>query len=394
MNILMFDWKIFGKKDIIYAFEKIGHNVTSVETELVMERFSKRFDCMFEELITKKEYQLVFTINYSVVVSNCCNRNNIKYACVIYDSPLVSLYSYTITNKCNYIFIFDSALYNELKQGGINTVYYMPLAVNTDRLDNMENTQTIKKIFECDVSFLGSMYNEKYTFYDRLKGMSDYTSGYLEGLMQAQINVYGDYFMEKLLKGRVLDELENIMPYTPNKDGIETPQYIYANYFLARKLAEIERYEILLKISSKYKTNLYTHNKTPDLPDINNMGSIDYYTNMPYAFRFSKINLNITLRSIRSGIPLRAMDIMGAGGFLLTNYQEDFLKHFVPGEDYVYYESIADCLTKCDYYLSHDEERKQIAQNGHDKVKKYHNYPLRLSQILEIVFAQENSKLN
>ena len=30
MNILMFDWKIFGKKDIIYAFEKIGHNVTSV----------------------------------------------------------------------------------------------------------------------------------------------------------------------------------------------------------------------------------------------------------------------------------------------------------------------------------------------------------------------------
>ena len=44
---------------------------------------------------------------------------------------------------------------------------------------------------------------------------------------------------------------------------------------------------------------------------------------MPYVFRNSRINLNITLRSIKSGIPLRCMDIYGAGGFLLSNYQTD-----------------------------------------------------------------------
>ena len=37
-------------------------------------------------------------------------------------------------------------------------------------------------------------------------------------------------------------------------------------------------------------------------------------------FANSKVNLNITLRNIKTGIPLRALDIMGAGGFLLTNY--------------------------------------------------------------------------
>lgn len=387
MNILMFEWKIFGKNDIVYSFEKIGHRVKSVETDLIMERNSHEFDKMFDELIEQDKYQMVFTINYSVVVSNCCKRHNMKYVSVIYDSPLVSLYSYTITNPCNYIFIFDSALYFELKNGGINTVYYMPLAVNTDRLDNMADTETIRKIFECDVSFLGSMYNEKYTFYDRLKDLSGYTRGYLEGLMRAQLNVYGEFFVEQMLKGKVLDELERVMPYKPNSDGIETSQYIYANYFIARKMAEIERFEVLKKVSHKYDTKLYTHNATPELPEIHNIGSIDYYENMPYAFRFSRINLNISLRSIKTGIPLRAMDIMGAGGFLLTNYQEDFLRHFIPGEDYVYYESQDDLMEKCEYYLTHEDERRRIAKNGHDKVKEFHNYPLRLTQILEIVFG-------
>lgn len=55
------------------------------------------------------------------------------------------------------------------------------------------------------------------------------------------------------------------------------------------------------------------------------MGAVDYYEVMPHVFKQSKINLNITLRSIQSGMPLRAWDIMGAGGFLLSNYQADFL---------------------------------------------------------------------
>ena len=219
-----------------------------------MERVSPEFDKMFDELIEQDSYQMVFTINYSVVVSNCCKRYNMKYVSIIYDSPLVSLYSYTITNSCNYIFIFDSALYLELKNGGIDTVYYMPLAVNTDRLDNMADTETIRNIFKCDVSFLGSMYNEKYTFYDRLKGISGYTRGYLEGLMRAQLNVYGDFFVEQMLKGKVLEELSEAMPYKASPDGIETPQYIYANYFIARKMAEIERFEVVKRVSDKYDT--------------------------------------------------------------------------------------------------------------------------------------------
>lgn len=380
----MFNWNVFGKEDIIECYNKLGYNVVSVDTNKIMDRTNSEFDTLFDSYM-KEKYDYVFSINYFPIVSNNCKKHNIKYISVVYDSPLVSLYSYSILNDCNYIFIFDSSLYNEFKNGGINTVYYMPLAVNIDRLDNMTCSEDAAEKLKCDVSFLGSMYDEKYNFFDRLNNLSEYTKGYLDGIMQAQLKVYGYYFIDELLTGDILKELEEKMPYTHNKDGIETPNYIYSNYFIARKLAELERKNILSCVSEKFKTNLYTHNATPYLPKINNMGSVDYYNVMPFVFRYSKINLNITLRSIKSGMPLSAIDIMGAGGFLLTNYQEDFLIDFIPGEDFVFYESEEDCINKCRYYLEHDDERRTIAQNGYRKVKEKYNYILRLKQIMDIV---------
>lgn len=380
----MFNWNVFGKEDIIECYNKLGYNVVSVDTNKIMDRTNSEFDTLFDSYM-KEKYDYVFSINYFPIVSNNCKKHNIKYISVVYDSPLVSLYSYSILNDCNYIFIFDSSLYNEFKNGGINTVYYMPLAVNIDRLDNMTCSEDAAEKLKCDVSFLGSMYDEKYNFFDRLNNLSEYTKGYLDGIMQAQLKVYGYYFIDELLTGDILKELEEKMPYTHNKDGIETPNYIYSNYFIARKLAELERKNILSCVSENFKTNLYTHNATSYLPKINNMGSVDYYNVMPFVFRYSKINLNITLRSIKSGMPLRAIDIMGAGGFLLTNYQEDFLIDFIPGEDFVFYESEEDCINKCRYYLEHDDERRTIAQNGYRKVKEKYNYILRLKQIMDIV---------
>ena len=75
---------------------------------------------------------------------------------------------------------------------------------------------------------------------------------------------------------------------------------------------------------------------------------------------------------------------MGAGGFLLTNYQADFLDYFTPGQDYVYYESEQDLVDKTVYYLTHEEERVAIAQNGYQKVKQFHSFSDRLALMLEV----------
>lgn len=386
MKILEFEHKHFGVEDIKDILPKMGHSLKVITTELILERNSSDFDALFEEEISKDSYDLVFTFNYSVVVSQNCNKHHVKYASWVYDSPLVSLYSYTITNPCNYIFLFDSAQYLELKNGGINTVYYMPLAVNVNRLDKMNCTPKVHQVFDSEISFVGSMYNEKHNLFERLSDVSPYTRGYLDAVIQAQLKVYGVNFIENLLTADILQELQKAVPYTPNRDGIETPAFIYANYFIARKMAQIERHNLLEEVSAQFHTKLYTHNPTPELPNIQNMGAIDFYDNMPYVFKCSKINLNISLRSIKNGIPLRCMDIMGAGGFLLSNFQADFLEHFIPDEDFVYFESKEDLSQKCKYYLKHEKERLAIAKNGYEKVKEYHNYERRLNEIFDIIF--------
>lgn len=390
MNILEFENKHFGVEDLKEILPAMGHELTVISTPLILERKSEEFDALFENALQNCSYDAVFTFNYSVVVSNCCNKHNIPYIAWVYDSPLTSIYSYTITNPCNYIFLFDSTQYLKLKNGGINTVYYMPLAANTDRLDKLTLNEHIHQVYDSDISFVGSMYNEKGNFYDRIYDkLSPWAKGYLDAVIDAQQQVYGANFLEELLSGtidnnKVLAELMRAAPYTPKPDGIETPSYIYANYFLARKLAQNERTTLLAALSEHFQTTLYTHNQTPDIPLVINKGPIDYYDTMPYVFKCSRINLNITLRSIQNGIPLRCMDIMGAGGFLMTNYQADFLNHFIPDVDYVYFESKNDLLNKCDYYLKHDDERIAIANNGHKKVKEFHNYKTRLNEIFSI----------
>ena len=156
------------------------------------DRANNTFAARFDKHIESASYDAVFTFNYFPVISNCCKKHNIPYIAFVYDSPLVSLYSYTIINPCNYVFLFDQQTYLELKKENIPTVYYMQLAVNTGRLDRMtasaiSASQQPLDFYQSDVSFVGTMYNEIHNLYDRMEHLSDYTKEYLQGFMQAQI---------------------------------------------------------------------------------------------------------------------------------------------------------------------------------------------------------------
>lgn len=94
-------------------------------------------------------------------------------------------------------------------------------------------------------------------------------------------------------------------------------------------------------------------------------------------------NINISQRGMKGGIPFWVFDIMGSGGFLMSNFQLDFLDLFVPGKDFVYYESKENILDKIRYYLAHEEERRAVARNGHNKVAANHTYRHRVREMLD-----------
>ncbi len=384
MKILFLDSPSFGKFDLISAFEQKGYEIQLFHHDQIHDYRSRDFDNYFDGLVGGKDFSFVFSLNYYPSISNGCNRNHLKYLAFVYDSPLVSLYSYTLINPCNYIFLFDKACYLDFAREGIDTVYYLPLCANTTRLGTMQLPTDKRSVLSSDVSFVGALYNEDHNFLDRMTDLDEYTKGYIDAIINSQLKVNGYFFIEELLTPEIIASMKKSLAYHTQPGGTESDAYVYANYFIARKITSIERQNILKSVSNHYDTKLYTHNATPMLPNIQNMGAVDYYDMMPHVFKNSKINLNITLRSIRSGIPLRAWDILGAGGFLLSNYQEDFFDFFVPGEDFDFFDGTDDLLSKIEYYLSHEKERKDIAENGLRKVAENHTYLHRINTMLEI----------
>lgn len=379
MKILFIEWASFGNADIKDAFHKEGHQVICFPFSNKDARRDLEIEAALTEKLRETVPDAVFSFNYFPLVSNVCKREGLPYLSWIYDSPYVMLYSYTAINPCNTIYVFDKALCREFQNAGIRTVHYLPLAANTERLDAMGDPT-----LAYDISFVGSLYTESHNFFDRMESLSDYAKGYLEGLMNAQMKIQGYNFIRESLSP-IMEELYQALPMDPNPDGVETREYLYAQYVINRKITGLERLRLLTAITGRHPLDLFTLDSSFTLPNLRNHGTADYYTQMPLVFKQSRINLNISLRSIETGIPLRAFDILGSGGFLLSNYQEDFLEYFTPGEDFVCYESEADLLQKLDYYLTHEDERQAIAKNGHAKVAASHTYCDRVRQMLDLL---------
>lgn len=389
MNILYLDWPCFGHVDVVFTLEHIlKHQVTKFFHEDYKERTSDGFMEAFEQTYAGADFDVCFSYNYYPLLAECCHRHHLKYISLIYDNPFVKLYSYTITYETNYVFLFDYQVYTELKNGGINTVYYTALPVNSTVIETMLKKPYDKERTCCDVSFVGALYNEDHNLFDRVyQKLDDYCKGYLDGIMQSQLQVSGYNFIESVLTDHIISKMYEVEPYQPSPDGAETLANVYATYYIDRKLTSMERISLLSAVARDHRLKLFTLDDHAVIPNAINMGITDYYSEMPLVFHNSRINLNITLRSILSGIPLRCMDIMGAGGFLLTNYQADFLNFFTPDYDFVYYEDEKDLIHKVDYYLEHEEKRRQIAENGHRRVMENHSFEKCLNEMFAIALS-------
>ncbi len=382
MKILNIEWEAFGLEDIKEAFLAEGHSVTGFP-------FSKQENAIDDPEVEKKfrarlheeTPDMVFSFDYYPVFSKVCQSEGVHYVAWVYDNPQILLYSDTVSNPCNRIFVFDKGEYLRARSRGIRTIYYLPLAVNVERLDRMVQGGLP---YQYDISFVGSFYVEEVSWFDQMEAhLSPYTKGYLDALTVAQRKIQGYNLIEETL-GPVIEELYKVLPVHMGQENRATREYFYAHYVIDRKITSIERIDLISSIAREHTVDLFTLVKDFKMSNVRNHGAVDPYAGAPLVYNQSKIDLNITLRSIERGIPLRAFDIMGAGGFLLSNYQADLLEMFVPGEEFVYYEDKEDLLRKVDYYLTHEREREAIAKNGHDKVAAAHTYRHRVREMLTI----------
>lgn len=386
MNILYYFWNENSSDDIEMAFSKLGYSCAKISCPLQNYDSDSSFEVQMQQLLKQYSFDCIYSFNYFPILSKIAEKCRIPYVSWIYDCPNLTVYSRTITNSCNYLFLFDRNMYTQVCSLGAKHAFHMPLAVNTRRLNQQLHLSGQQKNMEYryDVSFVGSLYENN--MYDQIQYLPDGLRGYYDGIMRAQQEIWGYHFVEELIGDDILKETLSYVKLEENPNYTFTPRHIIAN-MLDQKITSEERIRLLNKTAGLFSSDLFTGSSTNRIKNGRIHGFISYTEEMPSVFCHSKINLNISLRSITSGIPLRCLDIMGAGGFLLSNYQPELAEYFTPGDDFVYFESDEDLLNKIDYYLTHDAEREGIARNGWKKIQSAFSYEKSLQTIFSHLYT-------
>lgn len=392
MEILFYRYNSICEPDIIQVFENFGITVHREEMEMHDKNITPRLcSARVAEWILSHPLSFVFTVNFFPAISYTCNHFKVPYVCWSVDSPVPELFSNALKNEYNRIFLFDKAQYDFFAPVNPSCIYYLPLATNVKRWEQviLSMTEEDYKQYGSDVSFVGSLYTEKCK-YDTLVSsgkLSDYTRGFVDGLIESQLHVYGYNFIMDNLTDRVVSEIASADPqfYHGTDTFMDTDRYLVAHQYIGMKLAAIERQRTLAALAEHFSVNLYTRSDASALPKVHNRGGASTLTEMPKVFQASKINLNMTMRPIETGLSLRVWDVLGCGGFLLTNYQAELPSYFEIGKDLDAYESLPELLEKVQYYLTHEEERIEIAIHGYEKTARLHSYENRLAEMMQMI---------
>lgn len=342
-------------------------------------------DPTFWNLVMKNvsfsQYDALVSVNYHPILARLCHETGLKYIAWCYDCPLnvVSMED-TLAYETNYVFLFDHRQYLGYYHKGFQTVYHMPLGVNSRRVSSLSYSSEYARKYSCEVSFVGNLYPSR--LQEILAPMNPYTQGYLHALMDAQSKIYGYYLLDELLTDDLLEQINK-----EYKAKVPTTSFILPkealNFAMASEITRKDRIILLNLLGKRHHTKFYSYASSELIQHAIYGGSLNYVDEMPYVFHYSGINLNPSLRIIQSGIPLRAFDVMGAGGFLLSNWQEELAESYTDGVDLALYDSIPDAVEKAAFYLAHQEIRERITRSGMEKTLSEHDLKDVLTKIFQ-----------
>lgn len=385
MKILFHRYGSICEPDIIDAFKAL--NLTVVEEDIEINQKSiegeKRIGVLAEQILMQNPV-FVFSINYFPYISEVCKRLNVLYVCLSVDCPVLELFSASIHNSCNRIFLFDYNQYLQVRDENPDCIFYLPLGCNTDRWDNVINSLSGQR-WKYDLTFVGSLYTEK-SPYAKLP-LSDFDRGFADGLIESQLKLPALSLIEDALPSSLIESIKAVSPefHTLPDAFRDTDAYVAANYYLGMRIAELERVRTLNALAERFQVDLFTRSDTSSLKNVSCHGGVSTHTQMPEIFYRSKINLNITMRPIQTGLPQRIWDVLGCRGFLLTNYQAEIPDYLEIGSDLDCYENLTELKEKAAFYLEHEDIRLAIAEHGYTTVKEKHTCLHRVITMLDTI---------
>lgn len=389
---LVYCWGSINEPQFCNTLKRMGIEYVTFNRKMTDYHADAGFAEEFLHFLHSSKCNMVFSYDYYPLLAMICNINRIPYISWIYDCPQYTVFSETICSPYNFIFCFDRAFADRIRKLGAQHCVHLPLAAGYHIEENIWDNTTLQQRYASEVSFVGSLYQQ-----NNMAAVSDFSKGFLEGLLRAQKSVYGYNFLREVLgtkeHQKIVDELVTSEKLCLGKGYQQDKVQMVADY-LGKRITAMERTEGIELLAREHPVDLYTSSSFPEdfrnLP-IRNRGYADAQNQVPFIYHYSRVNLNITLKTIETGIPQRILDILSCGGFCISNYQTELAEYMEDGKDIVMYVSMADLADKVSYYLKHEEERRRIAQNGYKKVcmhfaleDRIHEMRCRISETLTL----------
>lgn len=396
MNIIFYRYKSICEPDFIDAFKALGISV--IEDNQGMESSLSLDEKMsfLGDLIADHKPLFVFSINYYPFISILCDRLHVFYVAITVDCPVFEIFNTSIKSKFNRLFLFDKKQYDMIHAENPECIFHMPLGAACERINNLLDKSSD---YDYDISFVGSLYKEKDPLYNLL--LNSEIRNYeqlIDNAIASQLesDVYGYETIKSDLPSAVVSALKNADPdfYPSDMSVFDISEYVaYSDYFCPHT-TYLERVQLLNMIAENAskadaKMHLFTQSDTSSISTkVSTHGGVDSLKEMPFIFRKSKINLNITTRAIESGLSQRIWDVLACKGFLITNYQPEIDTFFKDGVHLVTYSSHNELLEKIDYYLHHEDERQIIAQSGFDWINDHGKVVNRVIEMIRVITSE------
>ena len=396
MKVLFYRYNSICEPDYIEAFKKAGLEVAEITEEMYRKEIpgEERVRILLEG-ISLHQPLFVFSIDYFPFISIVCEKVGMIYAALSVDCPVAEIYSYTIRNSCNRVFLFDRIQYESIKYENLGNIRYMPLGAAVERYAGLPFPA--KK--EYPVSFIGSLYNEKdkYLVLKKEGKLAGTVLEHMDKLIAEQTGVPGLDIVEEGITEEDIKALKEADPsfYTDENSVSDMDRYVAVNNYLGNHLTSLDRIHVLNLLADKLpegSMHLFTRSDTSELDKrVVVHGGVESLKEMPEVFRKSRINLNLTSRTIRDGLPQRIWDIIGCGAFCLTDDKPSLREVLEPGINVGAFTTYDELPGKCLEYLENPEAIEEITVAGYEKVSASHTVLLRALEIVKLILSEKLS---
>lgn len=272
----------------------------------------------------RPDYVLVLEgLNVPVEQIDLIRAEGIRTAIWFTDDPYYTDMTAKMAPHYDYVYTLELECVPFYRQLGCAQVHYLPFGANM----SLFRPKQIPIHFRKEVSFIGSAYWNRVSVFDQAAPYLATKNTYISGIWWDRLSHYN------LLAPKI--DLNKWM-------GAEET----ASYYNGTKIV------------------INLHRATDD----------------------TTFNYNSYLIGAVSPNP-RTFEIAACGTLQLTDVRSDLTRFYKPGVEIVTYSSADELKSKIEYYLHHEDERREIALNALRRTMQEHTYMHRVSQMLRIVFG-------